>query len=74
MAFNFVTLLIYPLHFPFMGVFNFVIQEPSVNKQEETKACLVAKKIFFCLKRQVYSKLYHINLLDCGCIACIQLY
>jgi len=36
MTFNFVTLLIYPLHCPFMGVFNFVIQEPSVNKQEET--------------------------------------
>jgi hypothetical protein len=36
MTFNFVTQLIYPLHFPFMGVFNFVIQEPSVNKQEET--------------------------------------
>jgi hypothetical protein len=36
MAFYFVTLLIYPLHFPVKGVFNFVIQEPSVNKQEET--------------------------------------
>ncbi len=36
MAFNFVTLLIYPLHFLFMGVFNFVIQKPSVNKQEQT--------------------------------------
>jgi hypothetical protein len=36
MAFNFVTLLKYPLHFPFKGVFIFVKQEPSVNKQEET--------------------------------------
>ncbi len=35
-ALNFVTLLIYPLHFLFMGVFNFVIQDPSVNKQEQT--------------------------------------
>jgi hypothetical protein len=64
MAFNFVTLLNYPQYFPFKGVFNFVIQEPSVNKLEKTWACLVAKKIFFFFKVFVYSKLYYIHLLD----------
>jgi hypothetical protein len=31
MAYNFVTLLIYPLNFFFKGVFNFVIQEYFFN-------------------------------------------
>ncbi len=31
MAYNFVTLLIYPLNFFFMGVFNFVIQNNFLN-------------------------------------------
>jgi hypothetical protein len=35
MAFNFVTVLIYHVHSPCKGVFNFVIQDPSSKSQEE---------------------------------------